>query len=235
MPGDPPSRAGWTRTSDLLDLTGKLGEKLRELRETRGISLKEASDLTGVPRPTLSRIEHNKMAPTIGLLSKVVAGYGIPWSSILPDTIISDAPSGKEASFSSLRTQEVKLGRRSFKSLHPNNPLALQLRTFVMTTRHRTVEDGGGYLAHPDTEFCFVLDGTLTIHFKGKRPRRLQAGESALFAASTPHAYRSHTGRLVRFLLVTTRVPAATEMPAVAGAPAAAKVPTPTKRSRPVA
>lgn len=208
MPADPPSRAGWTRTSDLLDLTGKLGERLRELRETRGISLKEASDITGVPRPTLSRIEHNKMAPTIGLLSKVVAGYGIPWSAILPDTIISDAPSGKEASFSSLRTQEVKLGQRSLKSLHPSNPLSVRLRTFVMTTRHRTVADGGGYLSHPDTEFCFVLDGTLTIHFKGKRSRRLQAGESALFAASTPHAYTSHTGKPVEFLLVTTWLPA---------------------------
>jgi len=230
MSADPPSRAGWTRTSDLLDLTGKLGEKLRELRETRGISLKEASDITGVPRPTLSRIEHNKMAPTIGLLSKVVAGYRIPWSSILPDSIISDAPSGKGASFSSQRTQEVKLGRRSLKSLHPNNPLSVQLRTFVLTTRHKTVEDGGGYLAHPDTEFCFVLDGALTIHFKGKRARRLQAGESALFAAGTPHANTSHTGRPVQLLHVTTTAPAATRAPPATRAPAAPRSAMTTRR-----
>ena len=159
------------------------------------------------------------MAPTIGLLSKVVAGYGIPWSSILPDTIISDAPSGSDSSFSSRRTQEVKLGRRSLKSLHPNNPLSLRLRTFVLTTRHRTVEDGGGYLAHPDTEFCYVLDGILTVHFKGKRSRRLRAGESALFAASAPHAYTSHTGKTVQFLLVTTRAPAAARLPAATKSP----------------
>ena len=205
MPAKSSSRASWTRSTDLLDLTGKLGEKLRALRETRGISLKEASDITGVPRPTLSRIEHNKMAPTIGLLSKVVAGYGVPWSSILPDTIISDAPSGKDTSFSSSHTQEVKLGRRSLKSLHPSNPLSPQLRTFVLTTQHKTVEAGGGFLAHPDVEFCFVLDGALTIHFKGKRARRLQPGESALFASDTPHAYTSHTGKPVQFLLVTTK------------------------------
>ena len=213
MSAKPSSRAGWTRSSDLLDLTGKLGEKLRALRETRGLSLKEASDLTGVPRPTLSRIEHNKMAPTIGLLSKVVAGYGVPWSSILPDTIVSDAPSGEDVSFSSRRIQEVKLGRRSLKSLHPNNPLSLRLTTFVLTTRHRTVEDGGGYLAHPHTEFCYVLDGILTVHFKGKRSRRLRPGESALFSAGTPHAYTSHTGKSVEFLLVTTRAPAKARSP----------------------
>jgi transcriptional regulator with XRE-family HTH domain len=202
-----PVRSGWTRSSDLLDLTGKLGEKLRGLRETRGLSLGEAADITGVPRPTLSRIEHNKMAPTIGLLSKVVAGYGAPWSSILPDTIVSDRPTGRGASFSSRDTVEVKLGRRSLRSLHPNNPLSKHLHSFVLTTRHKTVEDGGGFLTHPHTEFCYVLDGTLTIHFKGKRPRRLAAGESTLFAGDTPHAYTSHTGKPVQFLLVSTRPP----------------------------
>jgi transcriptional regulator with XRE-family HTH domain len=207
MPSKAPARPGWTRSPDFLDLTGKLGEKLREMRETRGISLKEASDITGVPRPTLSRIEHNKMAPTIGVLSRVVNGYGVPWSSILPDTIVSDTPSGETASFSSRRVQEVKLGRRSLKSLHPNNPLSTRLRTFVLTTRHKTVEEGGGYLAHPDIEFCYVLAGTLTIHFKGKRARRVQAGESALFDADVPHAYTSHTGRPAQFLLVSRKRP----------------------------
>jgi transcriptional regulator with XRE-family HTH domain len=207
MSRKPAPRTGWTRSSDLLDLTGKLGEKLRGLREMRGLSLGEAADITGVPRPTLSRIEHNKMAPTIGLLSKVVAGYGAPWSSVLPDTVVSDRPTGRGASFSSRDTLEVKLGRRSLKSLHPNNPLSKHLHSFVLTTRHKTVEGGGGFLTHPHTEFCYVLDGTLTIHFKGKRPRRLVAGESTLFAGDTPHAYTSHTGKPVQFLLVSTRQP----------------------------
>lgn len=198
-------RAGWTRSTDLLDLTSQLGERLRDLRVARGISLKEASDITGVPRPTLSRIEHNKMAPTIGLLSKVVTGFGVPWSSILPETVVADSPSGARTSFSSGRTPTVRLGRREAKALHPNNPLSRQLRTFVLSTRHKTVKEGGGYLGHPDTEFCFVLDGTLTIHFKGGRARRLRPGESALFSAETPHAYTSHTGKLVQFLLVTMK------------------------------
>ncbi|MBR2815086.1 MAG: helix-turn-helix domain-containing protein [Reyranella sp.] len=200
-----PARAGWTRSSNLLDLTEALGEKLRDLRVTRGLSLKEASDITGVPRPTLSRIEHNKMAPTIGLLSKVVAGLGVPWSSILPETVIADRPSGAGPSFSSSRTPTVRLGRREATALHPNNPLSRRLRTFVLSTQHKTVEEGGGFLGHPDTEFCFVLDGTLTIHFQGRRPRRLRPGESALFSGETPHAYTSHTGATVQFLLVTTK------------------------------
>lgn len=206
MSGKSPSRAGWKRTSDQLDLTGKLGEKLRGLREMRGLSLGEASDITGVPRPTLSRIEHNKMAPTIAVLGKVVAGYGVPWSTVLPDTIIADKPAGRSASFSSGQTMEVKLGLRSVKSLHPSNPLSSQMRALVLTTAHRTVQEGGGYLNHAFAKFCYVLEGSLTIHFKGKRPRRLEVGESALFPGDTPHAYTSHTGKPARFLLVVTKL-----------------------------
>lgn len=204
MSGTSSSRAGWKRTTDQLDLTGKLGEKLRGLREMRELSLGEASEVTGVPRPTLSRIEHNKMAPTIAVLSKIVAGYAVPWSTVLPDTVIADRPAGRSASFSSRDTLEVKLGLRSVKSLHPSNPLSPRLRTFVMTTEHRTVQEGGGYLSHAFTKFCYVLDGSLTIHFKGKRPRRLEAGESALFPGDTPHAFTSHSGMPARFLLVST-------------------------------
>ncbi|MGZ5823968.1 MAG: cupin domain-containing protein [Hyphomicrobium sp.] len=206
MSGKSAPRAGWKRTTDQLDLTGMLGEKLRGLREMRELSLGEASSITGVPRPTLSRIENNKMAPTIAILCKVVAGYGVPWSTILPDTIIADRPAGRSASFSSPRTLEVKLGRRSLKSLHPSNPLSAQLRTFVLTTAHKTVREGGGFLSHPFTKFCYVLEGSLTVHFKGQRPRRLEVGESALFPGDKPHAYTSHTGKPARFLLIATRL-----------------------------
>lgn len=204
MRGKTAPRTGWKRTTDQLDLTGKLGEKLRALREMRELSLGEASEVTGVPRPTLSRIEHNKMAPTIAVLSKIVAGYGVPWSTVLPDTVIADRPAGRSASFSSSDTLEVKLGRRSVQSLHPSNPLSPRLRTFVMTTEHKTVQEGGGYLSHAFTKFCYVLEGSLTIHFKGKRARRLEAGESALFPGDTPHAFTSHSGMPARFLLVST-------------------------------
>jgi transcriptional regulator with XRE-family HTH domain len=196
-------RPGWTRGSDLLDLTGQLGAKLRDLRLSRGLSLKEASETCGVPQPTLSRIENNKMAPTIGLLSKIVAGLEAPWSAVLPESVVSDAPAGRPVSFSSQQMPEVRLGRRKAQALHPRNPLSSRLSSFILSTEHRTVKGGGGFLSHPHTELCFVLEGILRLHLKGRRARRLRPGESALFEASTPHAYTSETGQPARFLIVT--------------------------------
>jgi transcriptional regulator with XRE-family HTH domain/quercetin dioxygenase-like cupin family protein len=201
-PSPPRHRTGWTREPEFLDVASKLGEKLRELRLARGISLKEASDITGVPRPTLSRIENNKMAPTIPLLAKVVAGFKVAWAELLPESLISDAPSGARVSFSSTMTPMVRLGSREARALHPNNPLSAHIRSFIMSTQHKTVKEAGGLLGHPHTELCFVLEGILQLHFKGRRARTLQSGESALFDAEIPHAYTSKSGERVRFLLV---------------------------------
>ncbi|MDQ8728298.1 cupin domain-containing protein [Bradyrhizobium sp. LHD-71] len=198
----PPLRGGWTRERDFLDISSELGAKLRELRQTAGISLKQAQDLTGVPHATLSRIETNKMAPTLPLLAKVVAGLGVPWSAVLPQSIVSDAPSGPEVSFSSDQASGIRLGRREIISLHPDNPLTGRIEPFIMSTRHRTLEQAGGLLGHPHTEFCFVLEGKLRLHLQGRRARVLHPGESALFDSTIPHAYTSASEGSAQFLIV---------------------------------
>jgi hypothetical protein len=43
------------------------------------------------------------------------------------------------------------------------------------------------------------------LHLKGRRPRTLQPGESALFDAEIPHAYTSKSAEPVRFLIVGTK------------------------------
>jgi transcriptional regulator with XRE-family HTH domain len=216
---NPPARRnGWTRQQEFLDIASEVGAKLRDLRQAAGFSLKQAQDLTGVPHATLSRIETNKMAPTLPLLAKVVAGLGIPWSAILPKSIVADAPSGPEVSFSSDKASGIRLGRREVVSLHPDNPLSVRLEPFIMSTRHRTIEEAGGYLGHPHTEFCFVLEGKLRLHLQGRRARLLQPGENVLFDSSIPHAYTSAGDGFARFLLIT--VPFSTRTGAPGGADA---------------
>jgi transcriptional regulator with XRE-family HTH domain len=214
----PPRRNGWTRQREFLDVASELGVKLRDLRQAAGFSLKQAQDLTGVPHATLSRIETNKMAPTLPLLAKVVAGLGIPWSAILPQSIISDAPAGPKVSFSSESASGIRLGRREIVSLHPDNPMTVRIEPFIMTTRHRTVEEAGGLLGHPHTEFCFVLEGKLRLHLQGRRARLLRPGENALFDSTIPHAYTSASDGFARFLLITVPLTTRTGTPGGADA-----------------
>ncbi|MCJ7494019.1 MAG: helix-turn-helix domain-containing protein, partial [Deltaproteobacteria bacterium] len=49
----------------------KVGEKVRELREKRGLSLQEIADRTGYSSALLSQIENHMISPPLGALIKI--------------------------------------------------------------------------------------------------------------------------------------------------------------------
>ena len=60
--------------------TTKLGIFLAELREKRGISIQEAADQSGVPRPTISKWELGTTVPnSVHVLQKLARFYGVPF------------------------------------------------------------------------------------------------------------------------------------------------------------
>ena len=53
-----------------------LGQALRRLREERGLSQKEAAEVTGVTPPMLSAYENNRNNPELETLDKILHGLG---------------------------------------------------------------------------------------------------------------------------------------------------------------
>jgi transcriptional regulator with XRE-family HTH domain len=60
-----------------------LAEKLRLLRAERGLTLVQASELTGVTRGTLSELESGKRVAYMPTLSKIAEGYGVDVRELL--------------------------------------------------------------------------------------------------------------------------------------------------------
>src|SRR5215208_2762789 len=60
-----------------------LAQKLRLLRAERGLTLVQASMLTGVTRGTLSELESGKRAAYMPTLSKIAEGYGVDVRELL--------------------------------------------------------------------------------------------------------------------------------------------------------
>jgi transcriptional regulator with XRE-family HTH domain len=60
-----------------------LARKLRVLRAERGLTLREAEQLTGVDKDTLSKIERGLRHPYDVTLSKLARGYGLPVEELL--------------------------------------------------------------------------------------------------------------------------------------------------------
>ena len=59
------------------ELNVQIGQRLKDLRDERGWSLREFGLIVGMNKTYLGDIELGKRNPTINSLEKIVAGYGL--------------------------------------------------------------------------------------------------------------------------------------------------------------
>jgi transcriptional regulator with XRE-family HTH domain len=180
------------------DLAPVVGANLRRLRTRRGLSLERLAQISGVSRAMLGQIELGQSAPTINVLWKIARALEVTFSALISARTQSGALV--------LRSQESKIltsKDRSFSSraLFPfDEPRRVEF--YELRLSAGSVEDAD---AHPPgtTENLVVTAGTVEIDVAGDT-HRLETGDSILFEADTPHAYRNPgKGEAVMYLVMT--------------------------------
>jgi len=185
-------------TTEAADLAPVVGSNLRRLRTRRGLSLERLAQISGVSRAMLGQIELGQSAPTINVLWKIARALEVTFSALISARTQSGALV--------LRASESKIltsKDRSFSSraLFPfDEPRRVEF--YELRLAASSVEEAD---AHPPgtSENLVVTAGTVEIDVAGDT-HRLETGDSILFEADTPHAYRN-PGRVeaVMYLLMT--------------------------------
>ena len=194
-------RSAWRRASDEHDLNARIGQRIRQHREGLGMSLNVASKATGLPAATLSRIENNRMSPTMPVVLKVLAGLRMAWADLMAPV----APQSNEAQISVAlagQGEMVEVQGNTYAVLHTGSALRHHFQPVVFEIRSRSVEEAGGLRGHTGAELCYVLSGTLLLHFVDRAPLELAVGASALFNSEIPHAYVTKGRGSARVLLL---------------------------------
>jgi len=180
------------------DLAPVVGANLRRLRTRRGLSLERLAQISGVSRAMLGQIELGQSAPTINVLWKIARALEVTFSALISARTQSGALV--------LRSSESKIltsKDRSFSSraLFPfDEPRRVEF--YELRLNGGAVEDAD---AHPPgtSENLVVTAGTVEIDVAGDT-HKLDAGDSILFEADTPHAYRNPgKGEAVMYLVMT--------------------------------
>lgn len=167
------------------DLAPVVGRNLRRLRTQRGLSLEKLSKVSGVSRAMLGQIELGQSAPTVNVLWKIARALGVPFSAL-----ISVAPqSGTKV----MRASQAKRltshdGRFVSRALFPfDEPRRVEFYELKLAARATEVAEPH----QPGTmENLVVTQGTVEIECNGEH-HVLAAGDSILFEADVPHAYRN--------------------------------------------
>ncbi|ADP12308.1 Transcriptional regulator [Erwinia sp. Ejp617] len=170
-----------------------LARTLKAQRATRGWSLTQAAQMTGVSKAMLGQIERAESSPTIATLWKIASGFNLPFSFFIAADI---------ADRGAARSQGQLQGYRQ-----PNHGMQIvPLFPFDAETGFEmlVVELVPGALSESSAheqgviEHAIVISGQLEIAVDGCR-QRLKEGEALRFHADRPHSYRNPGETLLCF------------------------------------
>ena len=154
------------------------GQRLRSARESRGLTLEQVSELAGLSKAHLSRLESGERQASIGALVDLSAALGVSISSLLGEDrerhslamFSPDAPRHRAGGLE-IATCSGYVDSRAIEALR-------------VTVRPR--RPASPPVQHHGEEFLYVVRGTLELEYDGAL-YELSADATAHFDASRPH------------------------------------------------
>jgi transcriptional regulator with XRE-family HTH domain/predicted Fe-Mo cluster-binding NifX family protein len=172
-----------------------VGQRLRELRTRRGLSLRVLADASGLNINTLSLIENGKSSPSVSTLQQLARALDVPIASffetpvVARQVVLTRACERSETLVGDIRLEHLGEGLTG----NAVQPMLLRLPNGVGS--------GDQLLSHPGHEFVYCLAGSIQYQI-GYEVYTLQAGDSLIFLAHQPHCWKNPGKRDAQMLLV---------------------------------
>lgn len=167
-----------------MEIQNQVAVNVKEIRVKKGLTLDEASRLTGVSRSMLAQIEKGDVNPTISVLWKIANGFKVSFTSLVER---------KTERSEVIRLSEIK-PLKELGEGYVNYPIFPFREDRLFETYRIQVEAGGSLEANPHLagteEYITVFSGEVEIRV-GAEVFLLDTGDSVHFRADVPHGYRN--------------------------------------------
>lgn len=186
-----------------MELNARVGQRLRELREERGLTLSALARRSGTGKATLSELEAGRRNPTLETLYALTTALGVPVSAVLagPGGLPHEAAQGGPAG-PPRATAPPGISGRAVTAVLTERYEDGDAVTDVFRIRIRAgaVQQSPAHIAGAH-EHLLVLGGTAVV---GDPAAPLTAGPGghAAWAADRPHVYSAPHGDVEGILLV---------------------------------
>jgi quercetin dioxygenase-like cupin family protein len=177
-----------------------VGDRVRNAREMRGLTLQDLSSRTGIDMDTLKRVESNEMIPPLGELIKLgkaletKMGYFISPGVDKPMTIVRADQRRPISRHGEKRSEQYGY---SYESLAPEKANR-SMEPFLVTLLPTEIKEPS---THDGQEFLFVLDGQMMAQV-GDQTELLGPGDALYYDSSQPHSVGCVGGREAKVLAV---------------------------------
>lgn len=172
-----------------------VGQRLRQLRDERGISMRALARLSGLSANALSMIERGLTSPSVSTLHKLSVALQVPIVAFFRQEPVKQKVVFRKASQRSRiafqRGLAEGLGGETFTG---------RVEAFLLT-----LETGGNsgpsHMLHTGSELVFCMHGRLEYEVDGER-YLLESGDSLLLSAQIPHRWRNPGPSVVNAIIV---------------------------------
>jgi transcriptional regulator with XRE-family HTH domain len=166
------------------DLNLIIGNKLKDIRNKRNLSLDEVAKLTGVSKAMLGQIERGKSNPTVSTLWKIATGLKVSFSLFI-DENQDDLKVIDQNNISPIIENNNRM------KLYPIFPFDSNRGFEIFTIE---LEPDCNHISTPHNdgveEYIIVTEGQIEMNINGEK-FILQKGNSIRFMANKPHSYKN--------------------------------------------
>jgi transcriptional regulator with XRE-family HTH domain len=170
-----------------------LGAKVRALRKARKISLDRLSELSGISKASLSKVENGKMSLTFAKIQQLGEGLGVAVAELFHDDGLPSAPKATASRRSIARADtDSNFSTHHYAYTYLHTDLLHRVMTpFRMELRAHSMREFGDLIRHPGEEFIVVLAGSIVVHTEHYAPVELGPGDTLYIDSTMGHAYLS--------------------------------------------
>jgi transcriptional regulator with XRE-family HTH domain len=172
-----------------------VGQRLREIRASRGLSMRSLAQKSGLNINTLSLIENEHTSPSVSTLQQLAQSLQVP----ITEFFESNHGSKKIVYQKQGKRPHVTFQHSALEDLAPGMP-RLGAEPFLVTFEPGA-DSGKKTIVHTGREFVYCLDGCI-VYTVDDEKYILEPGDSLIFDAYLPHHCKNIGPSPSRALLV---------------------------------
>lgn len=172
-----------------------VGQRLREKRIERGLTIRDLAKKSGLNVNTLSMIENGKASPSVETLQQLSFALEMPIAAFFEESM----PKNKIAHHKACQRASIAFAHGTLEDLGAGMSRR-GAETFLVTLKPLS-SSGDNFIVHTGRETVFCLEGQLTYTIEDQA-FVLEPGDSLFFEAHLPHRWQNTGTTPTRSLLV---------------------------------
>lgn len=186
----------------MLDNIGdNIGEKIKELRIKKGMTLRSLGEAVDLSAGFLSQLERGLTTISVDVLQRISVELGVEFTYFFHEVKIKDK---KNVVMRGYEKEVYELVNSQFVYYHLSNNLTNKhmLPRMIDIFPNEKQERLKGY-SHEGEEFIYVLEGILTLVLSD-REEVLYPGDSAHYSSQSLHNWGNNTSKKTRIIAIGT-------------------------------